>query len=359
VVVMKKNSVTADHANACSPRAPRRMQWLSFARTTPRALLLTGAIASAVPLDARAQATQTPAWAPAVDSMIRAEMARSHIPGAQIAIAQGGRVVYTRGYGVADVESKRPVTERTLFQVGSIAKMITGAMLAQLGSEGILDLRAPISRYVPELSGRRVGSATLHQLLTNTAGWAEYANPFGSTDEGAPARIFPTLADTLILTEPDRVYSYSNLGFSVAGYVGERVMKTPFADLSERVVLRKMGMPRATFRSLVAMTRDFALGHMIDSTGAERHRVSRRLPVDERGGARAPRSRIDTGRHARWRARARRRRCARGDDGLHPRPNGAADVVGLWDAHRYHRRPSLLAKGGVGARIHNGARHVA
>jgi CubicO group peptidase (beta-lactamase class C family) len=141
-------------------------------------------------------------------------------------------------------------------------------MLAQLASEGTAGLHAPISRSVPELDGRRVGTATLHQLLTNSAGWAEWANPFGTTDEGAPARIFPFVSDTLVLLEPGRVYSYSNPGFSIAGYVAERVMQAPFADLSERMVLRKLGMPRATFRSLVAMTRDFALGHMIDSAGA-------------------------------------------------------------------------------------------
>ena len=250
------------------PALARRTAGSSPPRVPPLVLLTIAAIAGAAPGDARGQGSPAPAWAPAVDSVIRAEMVRSKVPGAQIAIAQGGRVVYTRGYGMADVESQRPVTERTLFQVGSIAKMITGAMLAQLGSDGTLDLHAPISRYVPELAGRRVGTATLHQLLTNTAGWAEWANQFGTTDEGAPARIFPAVTDTLILMEPGRVYSYSNPGFSMAGYVAERVLKTPFAELSERMVLRRMGMPRATFRPLVAMTHDFALGHALDSAGA-------------------------------------------------------------------------------------------
>lgn len=238
-----------------------------FQLTFLLALLLIAIIGSGARAQTTQPSTSMPVWAPAVDSMMRAELARSHVPGAQIAIAMNGRVVYTRGYGVADVESGRPVTDRTLFQVGSIAKMITGAMLAQLASEGTVDLHAPISRYVPELAGRRVGTATVHQLLTNSAGWADWARPFGTTDDGALGRNMSSVADTMILTDAGRVYSYSNPGFAMAGYVAERVTKTPFADLGERIVLRRMGMPRATFRPLVAMTYDFALGHAVDSAG--------------------------------------------------------------------------------------------
>src|SRR5215213_8678073 len=78
------------------------------------------------PAEAQSPAAAPP-WAAAVDSMMRSEMAGAQVPGAQIAIAQNGRLVYTKGYGVADVESGRPVTERTLFQVGSVTKAVTGA----------------------------------------------------------------------------------------------------------------------------------------------------------------------------------------------------------------------------------------
>jgi CubicO group peptidase (beta-lactamase class C family) len=233
--------------------------------------LLLPAVAAAVvtpPHDARAQASAPPPWAAAVDSIVRAELARAKVPGAQIAVVEKGRLAYTKGYGVADVESGRAVTERTLFLTASVTKLVTAALLAQLAAEGTVDLQAPISRYVPELAGRRVGAATAHQLLVQSAGWADYTNAYGRTDDAALGDVFRTITDTLVLTEPGRVFSYSNPGFAMAGYVAERAAKAPFVELADRVVLRKLGMPRAAFRPMQAMTYDFSQGHGVGPGGA-------------------------------------------------------------------------------------------
>lgn len=245
-------------------------------------LVLALLLAVPISLAARAAGAQdtgaAPRWAAAVDSLVRAEMARAGVPGAQIAVVQGGRVIYSKGYGVADIESGRPVTERTLFHVGSVTKTVTATLLAQLAAEGKVDLHAPIARYVPELAGRKVGEATTHQLLTHTAGWADAIKPYAGTDESALGRVLSSAGDTLLLTEPGRVFSYSNPGFAMAGYVAERVTGTPFVDLADRMVLRKLGMPRATFRPTVAMTHDFSLGHVPPRGGTLR--VQRPMPVN-------------------------------------------------------------------------------
>jgi CubicO group peptidase (beta-lactamase class C family) len=165
---------------------------------------------------------QAPAWAAKLDSLVTAEMARTNTPGAQVAVAYQGRVIYSRGYGVADIETGRAVTANTLFRVGSVTKMVTGAVLAQLAVENKLDLRAPISTYVTELAGRRVGTVTAHQLLTHTAGWADNAIPYGRMGEGALGEVMTVQGDTLFFTEPGRVISYSNPGYSMAGYLAER-----------------------------------------------------------------------------------------------------------------------------------------
>lgn len=204
---------------------------------------------------------QSPAWTARLDSLVAAELARTNTPGAQVAVAHNGQVIYSRGYGVADIETGRAVTANTLFRVGSVTKMVTGAVLAQLAVDNKLDLRAPISTYVTELSGRRVGAVTAHQLLTHTAGWIDNAVPFGRMGEGALGEVMTVQGDTLFFTEPGRVISYSNPGYSMAGYVAERAGGRRFGDLAEEMVLRKVGMPHATFRPLFAMTRDFSQGH--------------------------------------------------------------------------------------------------
>jgi CubicO group peptidase (beta-lactamase class C family) len=214
-----------------------------------------------VTVPAAAQDSPTPKWAPGVDSIVRAEMARAQTPGAQVAVVQDGRIVYTKAYGVSDIESGRPVSEKTLFQVGSISKLTTAMLLAQLSAEGKVDLNAPISRYVPELAGKRVGAVTTHQLMTLSGGWIDLAEPNGNRDEGRLAEMARKQTDNILFTEPGSVYSYSNIGYGMVGYIAEAVVGRPFSILRDSVVLRGLGMPRATSRPWVAITYDFALGH--------------------------------------------------------------------------------------------------
>ena len=234
-------------------------------KIAPVPVLAVAFLALVTPQSARTQtpaALPAPAWAAALDSAIAAEMARTMTPGVQVAVVVDGTLAYSRGYGVADIESGRAVTERTLFRVGSVTKMITAAALTQLVADGKLDLQAPISTYVPELVGKRVGTVTTHQLLTHNAGWLDNAVAYGRMGEGALGEVMRVVNDTLFFTEPGRVYSYSNPGYSMAGYVGEMAAKQRFGLTVDQLVLRKMGMPRATFRPLEAMTQDFSQGHV-------------------------------------------------------------------------------------------------
>lgn len=209
-----------------------------------------------------AQEGTPPAWVGQLDSLMEAELARTRTPGAQVAVAFEGTIIYSKGYGVADAETSRPVTAQTLFRVGSVTKMVTGALLAELSAQGKLDLQAPISRYVTELAGTRVGSVTAHQLLTHQAGWIDNAVFYGRMGEGALGEVMTVVTDTMFMTEPGRIFSYSNPGYSMAGYVAERAGGRRFGAQVDELILRRFGMHQATFRPLEAMTRDFSQGHV-------------------------------------------------------------------------------------------------
>lgn len=214
-------------------------------------------------LAARLQAQEAPpTWAAKVDSLVEAELARTKTPGAQVAIALDGKVVYSKGYGVADIETGRAVSAQTLFRIGSVTKMVTGAIAGELAAEGKLDLNAPIARYVTELEGKKVGTVTTHQLLTHTAGWIDNAIPYGRMGEGALGEVMTEVSDTLFFTEPGRIISYSNPGYSMAGYVIERASGQRFGRNADERILRRFGMPHASFRPLEVMTRDFSQGHV-------------------------------------------------------------------------------------------------
>ncbi len=223
-------------------------------------VLLFGGIALLV-RSAGAQSAPA-AWQQRLDSAVLAQMAANQTPGVQVAVVYRGEVIYAKAYGVADIETGRPVTNATLFRIGSVTKMVTGAVAAELAEQGKLDLRAPISRYVPSLEGKRVGTVNTHQLLTHTAGWLDNAVAYGRMGEGALGEVMREVSDTMFITEPGRVLSYSNPGYSMAGYVIERAAGERYGAVVDRMILRPTGMPHATFRPLEAMTRDYSQGHM-------------------------------------------------------------------------------------------------
>lgn len=209
---------------------------------------------------AHAQST-APSWAPRLDSVAAAELTRSRAPGFTVAVVANGALVYAKGYGVANVETGQPMQADMLLRVGSVAKMVTGSMLAELASRGQLEMQAPISRYLPSLAGRRVGTVTTHQLMTHNAGWLDNAVAYGRRGESALGEVMREVSDSLFFTDPGRTYSYSNPGISMAGYVGEAATGRRFATLVDSLVLRPMGMVRSTFNPMLAMTHPLALGH--------------------------------------------------------------------------------------------------
>lgn len=225
-------------------------------------VLVSAALFAAATPTALSAQTPAPAFASRLDSLITAEMARTLTPGVQVAVVVDGKLAYARGYGVADIETGRPVSATTLFRVGSVTKMVTAATLVQLEADGKLDLQAPIGTYVTEISGKQVANVSTHQLLTHSAGWLDNAIPYGRMGESALGEVFRAVSDTLFFTQPGRVISYSNPGYSMAGYVAERAGGARFASLVEQLVLRKAGMSLSTFKPLVAMTTDFAQGHV-------------------------------------------------------------------------------------------------
>lgn len=198
----------------------------------------------------------------ALETVIRAELKATRTPGAAVAVIAGGRVVYMRGFGAASVETKAPVTASTLFRLGSTTKMMTGAGLVVLAEKGKIRLDAPIGDVASGLSPK-LARLTAHQLLSNSAGVADFAAPVVSHDDGALASMIRGWKDDVLFGEPGRVYSYSSPGFWLAGYVLEQAGGKPYADVMDEWVFAPAGMTRTTLRPLVAMTHPLAVGHQL------------------------------------------------------------------------------------------------
>jgi CubicO group peptidase (beta-lactamase class C family) len=188
------------------------------------------------------------------------ELAKLKIPGASVAIVSGDRVVFAKGFGLANVETGDPVRPEMLFRLGSTTKMFTAAALVELAVEGKLDLNAPIGRYVNQLAPE-ISALTANQLLSHTAGLRDTAVMWGSHDDAALGNEIRAWTGAWLFTAPGRIMSYSNPGFWLAGYITEVITGKPYADAMEARVFQPLGMDRTTLRPTMAMTWPFAQGH--------------------------------------------------------------------------------------------------
>lgn len=207
-----------------------------------------------------------------LEKVVLAELKESNTPGAAVAIISGDRVIFAKGFGVANVETGTPVTTEMLFRLGSTTKMFTGAALVLLDEAARIKLDAPIGRYAKELHPR-LASLTAHQLLSHTAGVADFAPPFISHDDAALAKMVRAWRDDALFTEPGQVYSYSSPGYWLAGYVIEEAGGKPYADMMDELLFQPLAMKSTTLRPSVAMTYPLAMGH--SAGGAEAPKIIR------------------------------------------------------------------------------------
>ncbi len=214
----------------------------------------------------------------ALDSSIVAEMRNSATPGAVIAVVLGDSIVHARGYGVASVETGEPVTPETLFRVASTTKMLVAAAAATLAEQGTVDFAMPISTYADGLDPA-IGRLTLHQLLAHRAGLFDDSVFDGPHDEDALPAFVRTWKSERFFTEPDRVYSYSNPGYVLAGHVLAEAADTTFDAAMARFLFRPLGMTRSTTLPTAAMTFPHAQAHDVGAQGAF---VVRPFPDDAR-----------------------------------------------------------------------------
>ncbi len=178
---------------------------------------------------------------------IQERMAYHKTPGLSVAVINGGRIAWTRGYGVLEAGRDAPVTPDTIFQACSISKHVAMAGVLRLVAEGVLDLDEDVNRYLTSWklppNGTWQPRVTLRQLLGHTAGLVY--NWYRGFRRGAE---IPTLLDVLegsppANTPPVRVvmlpgtrFRYSGSHYSVIQQVMVDATGTPFPELMRRLV---------------------------------------------------------------------------------------------------------------------------
>jgi len=186
----------------------------------------------------------TPAFADPVDDVITAQMARSHIPGAAVAVVERGKVVKLSGYGKANLEWDAPVDTDTTFQIASATKLFTGIVLMRLVERGELSLDDSLSKYFPDgpasWRGIRVG-----QLANHTSGLTQ---GFGANAQYATFDEFLTATKPLPLVHEPGARSQYGLSDSILlQAVLEKVSGKPLPTLFADEIFKPLGLTRTGF----------------------------------------------------------------------------------------------------------------
>ncbi len=196
----------------------------------------------------------------ALRSTARKEMSATGTPGVAIGVVKGGRLVFAEGLGVASLETKTPVTENTLFQVGSLTRPFTAAAALTLAAQRKVGLDQPIGTYDPGLDAA-IGRLTLAQLLAESSGLKDQVGGQGPTDQAALAAYVRSLTAADLLFPTGLVFSSSNPGYALAGHVVASVAGAPFADAMRTLLFAPAGMSATTFEAAPAGKTPAATGY--------------------------------------------------------------------------------------------------
>ena len=145
--------------------------------------------------------------------------------------------------------------------------MFTTAVLTTLAEQGKLNLNAPIGQYLKNLPPG-MSQVTTHQLMSHTAGLRDDAPGYGLHDPNVMGRVIRSWSDDYFFTQPGRVFSYSNPGLTLAGFVAQESAGRSYAKLVDDLLLKPLGMGSTTFEPTLAMTFPLAQGHNIVADSA-------------------------------------------------------------------------------------------
>ena len=196
-----------------------------------------------------------------LDELMTGFLEKHKLPGASLAVGRGGRVLYARGFGWADVEAKKPVQPESLFRLASISKSITAVAVMRAVEQGCLSLDDKILPWLGELVPAEIPDArwrdiTLRHLLQHTGGWdrdksfdamfraVPFAKELGVDPPAKPEHVIRVMLKKPLDFAPGERYAYSNFGYCLLGRVLERLDGVSYFDSVWRRVLCPLGLRR-------------------------------------------------------------------------------------------------------------------
>ncbi|WP_346985951.1 serine hydrolase domain-containing protein [Chryseobacterium sp. POE27] len=189
---------------------------------------------------------------------------KNNVPGVAVAVIRDGKVAWIQSIGYADLASKKPVTSETIFNIGSISKLISAWGFMQLTEKDLIKLDDPVDQYLtrwhlPESEFDRL-KVTLRRILSHTAGLSVHG--YGGSDQGIPLL---SLEESLngktkrngetvhLISEPGTKWDYSGGGYTLAQLLLEERTNQSFATYMKNSIFLPLGMKNTNYEWTVEM----------------------------------------------------------------------------------------------------------
>jgi CubicO group peptidase (beta-lactamase class C family)/D-alanyl-D-alanine dipeptidase len=186
-----------------------------------------------------------------LDRWIAVQVKTRDVPGLSIALVDDQRVVWAKGFGLADPERSIPASAETVYRAGSVSKLFTDIALMQLVEQGLVELDAPVKRYLPDFEPRNpfATAITVRHLMSHTSGLVREPPVGHYFDPSSPPlpEVVKSLNQTTLVHEPGTIVKYSNAGVTVVGAIIEKVRGESFPNAVSRSLLLPLGMSHSSF----------------------------------------------------------------------------------------------------------------
>ena len=186
-----------------------------------------------------------------VDGVARSAIQQQGMPGMTVALAKNGTILYLQGYGISDLITHQKTQPRAIFEIGSVTKQFTAALIMKLGEQGKLHVDDSISIYLPEYNFP--SAITLRMMLTHTSGLADFTNfpQLGDWVKNgvSEATVLTAVSQEPLQFQPGTQYSYSNSNFFALGTIIEKLTGQSYAENLSQYIFQPLGLTN-TYYSL-------------------------------------------------------------------------------------------------------------
>ena len=204
-----------------------------------------------------------------LDKILNEYMGKNCIPGLAVGVVYDNEVIYTKGFGVKNIETKELINEYSLFHMASVSKTFVATGIMQLVERGKINLDSYLIEYLPyfELKDDRYKKITIRQMLSHISGMPDvndYEWDKPQYDEGALERFVRSVKEDSLMWEPGEKFAYSNNAFEILGDVIAKVSGVSFEDFMKENILDILDMRESNFFKPLVSKELITTPHVLD-----------------------------------------------------------------------------------------------